>query len=98
MNKITKKDFLISKYNEMFGTIMEQPFAHKFNDFLPSLETTEITSVILFIHLTFVGKDIEKVIKRLLKEKEVDLDENHISQLVEYIHEFLQFLELINML
>jgi hypothetical protein len=98
MDTFTKKDFLISKYSEMKTAIMGEEFAHKFQDLLPSLETTSISDIILFIHLSFVGKGIISVIKQLLKNKSIDLEDKHITTIADYIHQFLQFLELINML
>lgn len=98
MNKMTKKEFLMSKYLEMKATILEQEFAHKFHELLPNLETTDITDVILYVHMKFVGKDTFRVIQSLLKTNRIELDDHYIHQLADYVNEFLQFLELINFL
>jgi hypothetical protein len=98
MNKFTKKDFLISKYQELKQAVMTQEFAQKFNDLLPNLEDKDITEIILFIHLKFVGKNVVSALKALLYAHNIDLAEHHIHLVGDYINEFLQFLELVNML
>jgi hypothetical protein len=99
MNKFTKKEFLISKYQELKQAVMTQEFAQKFNDLLPSLEEgKDITDIILFIHLKFVGKNVVSALKTLLNTHNIDLAEHHIHLVGDYINEFLQFLELVNML
>jgi hypothetical protein len=98
MNKFTKKEFLISKYQELKEAVMQQEFAQKFNDLLPSLEDKDITDIILFIHSKFVGKNVVSALKTLLNTHNIDLAEHHIILVGDYINEFLQFLELVNML
>jgi hypothetical protein len=92
----TKKDVLIDKYLDLKDAILEQGFAHKFHQLLPSLDQTSITDVILFIQQEFLGKDSLQVLKLLLQTNNIDLEEDQVKELQIYMDEFIGFLELLN--
>jgi hypothetical protein len=88
----TKLELITHKYHELKDALLEKPYAHKFNDLLPSLDDKTVTDIILYCNVHFKNKDVYDVVNQHLNKNEIELTEHEIIELAGLLFEFLYVL------
>ena len=85
----TKKDLIISKYEELKSKL--ELYVNK--DMFPSLNEFDILDIVSFIKLYFpIGSDYNETIKGLMKENEIEVNYNDYLIISSLIITFVDFL------
>ena len=88
----TKLELVTLKYHELKGALFEKPYAHKFNDMLPSLTDKSIADVILYCNLHFKNKEVYDVVCQHLDKNGIQLLEHEVIELAGLMFEFIYVL------
>ena len=87
----TKKDLIINKYQHLKSQL------HNYIDgsLFPSLDDYDITDIIFYLNLYFArGREEEYIdtIEKLMKQKQIDINDDDYTTVVNLIIDFINFL------
>lgn len=92
---VSKKEFLLAKYNNLKIFLMQQPFASKFSDLLPDVDKQKFADIVFYISMMFSNNDVENVIKGLCASHNIELTDEEIIIIGVAIGEFVYYLKTI---
>ena len=87
----TKKDLITENYLVLKSSLEQ----YIDSDLFPSLDDYEITDIIYYLNLYFPKNKEEyyiNTIEKLMKQKQIDIDDNDFSIIVNLIIDFINFL------
>lgn len=87
MSRITKRDLIIEKYNQLLVNVKEITAI----EILPSLEEYELSQLVWFFDFFFTNDDYIGSLKKLMQIKGLNIDEQTFQNVYPSIKEFLEF-------